>query len=694
MSASCFFCKGLDLSFYRTGNGTVPPHIDLGTIYNLSYRPDCPVCGIVLGFIKSDKAGAGIDKQHQGHIVLRPWEMGIEIYYEFERGLNHRPHLLVGELSVHPKDLASSDNETGGRMVSGPLLKSFLRSCETRHGTSCVNVAREVGDQIDRRSVTLLLIDVERHCLVSFDSSLECRYIALSYVWGGANSLQTTRQNLFSLMQRDSLRNAGDQLARVISDAMTVVSMMGERYLWVDSLCIVQDDSDWKHLQISQMDLIYSQSILTIVASSSTNANDGLPGVNQTRRFPTTIYVQNVVIRRPTSYDASSLKKTVYETRGWTLQEKVLSRRCLFFSQEQVLFRCNAGIHPENEAEPLIKLTASAPIERVNSVNPFSRLTRITHGKIKDTVPWSTAFFNYTFLVNDYTRRQLSFPSDILIAFEGLGSVFSSRSGGRFFCGHPERYFDQSLLWIPVKGIHFVRRTSPISTTHSEQIQAPSWSWPGWEGRVNNLLTASTLYEGYHESIPLFEVHSPDGITVVRRHRVVGALPVEDETIYTQSNQSRLLSGNASALLSFPTHVLVFSAPALDSKLFERDPVPKKFESTSPWTFWLLDQSSCRCGILYDPVPIVENQQQKFGYIAISNTNKFPENRYGGFTDPEHTRQIDPKFARPFKGVNVLLVEWKQDDNGFEWAERVSLGMIHKEAWVAGEPEERVMVLA
>lgn len=303
-----------------------------------------------MGFIKSDLAGVAIDKHHQGHIVLRPWEMGIEIYYEFEKELSHRPPLLVRELSVHPKDPASSDDETSGRMVSGPLLKRFLRSCETRHGTSCANVTGQVGDQKsdgDRRSVTLLLIDVEKHCLVSFDSSLEYRYIALSYVWGGANSLTTTRANLFSLMQHNSLEKAGDQLATVVRDAMIVVSVMGERYLWVDSLCIVQDDLDWKHLQISQMDLIYSQSILTIVASSSTNANDGLPGINKTPRFPTAIRVQDVVIRRPTSYDDSSLRKTVYETRGWTLQEKVLSRRCLFFSQEQVLFRCNVVITPK-----------------------------------------------------------------------------------------------------------------------------------------------------------------------------------------------------------------------------------------------------------------------------------------------------------------------------------------------------------
>lgn len=56
-------------------------------------------------------------------------------------------------------------------------------------------------------------------------------------------------------------------------------------------------------------------------------------------------------------------------------------------------------------------------------------------------------------------------------------------------------------------------------------------------------------------------------------------------------------------------------------------------------------------------------------------------------------RKIDSKYTTSFLGVNVLFVEWKQDSNGFEWAERVSLGMIHKDAWRAAEPEERVVVL-
>ncbi len=240
--------------------------------------------------------------------------MGIEIYYDGEETSGDiskaasRHVLLLGELSVRPKGTSSSlPDEPGGRGISGPLLKRFLCSCESSHGTFCNNASRQTSD---RKSVTLLLVDVEKHCLVSFDTNLECHYVALSYVWGGVLMLHTTRENLFTLMQQNSLKRLENQLPKVARDAMAVVSMMGERYLWTDNLCIVQDDPAWKHLQISQMDLIYSHAILTIVALSGTNANEGLPGVAPDFRFPTAAHLQGVTIT-----SLHLISKTLWQTQ-------------------------------------------------------------------------------------------------------------------------------------------------------------------------------------------------------------------------------------------------------------------------------------------------------------------------------------------------------------------------------------------
>jgi hypothetical protein len=719
MSASCDSCKSLDFSFYQTSYGKVPPQVDLGVLDNLSQRGDCPICGLVLGFLGSDHVLAKVPKSSQGHILLKPWEMGIEIYYGSEEtgGTIKKPDIcLLGELSVFPKINSSLyDDEPGGRKVSASLLKRFLHSCETRHGTLCSDARGPVSD---RRSVTLLLLDVEKQCIVSFDSSLECRYVALSYVWGGVKTLQTTRENLFTLMQQNSLIKFGDQLPNVIRDAMLVVAMIGERFLWIDSLCIVQDDPNWKHLQISQMDLIYSHSILTIVAVFGTNANHGLPGINQTLRVPTAAYVQDAVIARPTSYMVNSLTNTVYETRAWTLQEKALSKRCLFFSPEQVFFRCNAGIHQENVEEPLIKLTASASVARANSVNPLSRFTSTSNGtRDKRALLWSNTFHHYTFLLNDYTGRQLSFPSDILLAFEGLGAMFSSISGGKFLCGLPESVFDHSLLWMHARGINFTRRSSAIDIGHSKNLRAPSWSWCGWVGRVENILSTKNSLEMLRNFIQVFEVYSPDGIIPVRRLTSIGEVEMHEGGAGStpRSWESRLLRGNACEMMPFRTHLLVFSTPSLESNLFNLEPIPKKY-ATIPWESWLLDQRGRRCGVLWETIPeLTQAQQQNFGFVALSYSKweNCSGNRHemgGGwdiFNIDAKAYSVSPGSipvsaavaARSvssdiFEGVNVLFVEWKRNENGCEWAERVSLGIIHEDAWIASKPQERMVKLA
>ena len=118
--------------------------------------------------------------------------------------------------------------------------------------------------------------------LVDADSS--CRYLALSYLWGKAKTFETTKSNLHDLKQDSSLIRFKNQIPRVINDAILLTSKLEERFLWVDALCIVQDDVDVKQTQISQMDMIYDQAVLTIVALSGKDANASLPGIAEGSR--------------------------------------------------------------------------------------------------------------------------------------------------------------------------------------------------------------------------------------------------------------------------------------------------------------------------------------------------------------------------------------------------------------------------
>jgi hypothetical protein len=126
-------------------------------------------------------------------------------------------------------------------------------------------------------------------------------------------------------------------LTPLVKDAMHVVKGIGERYLWVDSLCIVQDDSSEKHRLIQQMDVIYHNSLATIVALAGVDAVSPLAGV---RDYSRQGHVEiapglSIVIESEGLHDA--IGGTVYETHAWTFQEMILSRRRIFFARDQSL---------------------------------------------------------------------------------------------------------------------------------------------------------------------------------------------------------------------------------------------------------------------------------------------------------------------------------------------------------------------
>jgi hypothetical protein len=121
----------------------------------------------------------------------------------------------------------------------------------------------------------VLLINVEDGCLVAPQSMLT--YIALSYVWGKVQPFQTTRENVQILRKPKALYAARirSRIPRTFQDAMRLTRSLGQRYLWVDALCIVQDAAD-KQNQLDRMGQIYQGATLTIVAAQGQDAGAGI----------------------------------------------------------------------------------------------------------------------------------------------------------------------------------------------------------------------------------------------------------------------------------------------------------------------------------------------------------------------------------------------------------------------------------
>jgi hypothetical protein len=331
------------------------------------------------------------------------------------------------------------------------LLSSWLQNCE--------DCTKDTVDDSLKLPSTFRLIDVEEQCLVTAPKRPE--YAILSYVWGRLerNYLRTLQGNLYSLEEKGGLVTSNTSLPKTISDAMILVRALGQRYLWVDSICIVQDDDKDKLAQISSMTAIYSLASFTIVAAIGQDADAGLPGSPVTPRAikqaSADIQGMTIVNRFPDINHA--LDAAFWNTRAWTFQERVLSERLLVFGPRQVYYRCRHKRLREDSVE--------SPVE--DGQRPDSH-------QIDGP---ESSWVQYALAVTNYSTRNLSFQSDGLRAFSGIIGYFQSRCKVEFTFGLPIICLDLALLW-------HARR--PLRRRENEPglPPFPSYSWVGWIGPV------------------------------------------------------------------------------------------------------------------------------------------------------------------------------------------------------------------
>lgn len=176
-------------------------------------------------------------------------------------------------VELQPKPFRCSYPQADRDYIDPILFRSWREQCDKHHGTEgCLKMI------IGRNISPCWLIDVEKMFLVSGSGHIE-DYVALSYAWGQITMLTTTSKNLGLLQEKATLKRLSGDIPRTIRHAMDVVAMLGERYLWVDSLCIVQDDKDSLHCQLGNMAPIYENTALTIIAADGNDADFGIRGL-------------------------------------------------------------------------------------------------------------------------------------------------------------------------------------------------------------------------------------------------------------------------------------------------------------------------------------------------------------------------------------------------------------------------------
>ncbi|KAK0638916.1 heterokaryon incompatibility protein-domain-containing protein [Cercophora newfieldiana] len=369
------------------------------------------------------------------------------------------------------------------------LLREWVRECDQSH-----ECKRPTGANYwPTRVIFVGDPDPDKLVLVEKRGTGE-DYVTLSHCWG----VQTEETRRFCTTQDNYQRRlqgfSYNDLPKTFQDAVRVTRELGKQHLWIDSLCIIQQNQeDWKK-EAGQMENVFASAYCTIAATSASGCRDGFlkPDLDSQH-----IEIQGIP-GRP-AY-VSDFDKDVGEgplsTRAWVLQERVLSRRTIHFSAEQTYWECGSGVRCEN----FTKL--ECPPGRhyfVLDANFPTRLRTAGHDRTVD-------FIKYLF--KKYSRCGITFESDRDVAISGLverigASLETGARYGIFTC-----FLADLLLWKRSDGemadrIEYSGRT------------VPSWSWMAYSRGID-FISDPTLVVPPHTDL-CFHNNKPALIVKVRQ---------------------------------------------------------------------------------------------------------------------------------------------------------------------------------
>lgn len=575
-------------------------------------------------------------------------------------------------------------------------IRAWLNFCDLSHGGKCHHLPEH---QRIRPCRNLHLIDVQRGCLVQLPGTT--KYFALSYVWGQLQNILQTQKGTLEHMEREaSISTETPNLPEPVRDAMRLLHGLGERYLWVDRLCIIQDDDENKNFHISNMDSIYFNAYCTIVAADGRDAKSGLPGVglgSQPRNF----HQQFVRFTKSTlQSDKGRLTRVgPHASRAWTFQEMFLSRRCIIFSNNTVYWNCQQSLWRED--------ICGDPEGGLG----FPNAHHYTMGfkAWPDTNQWAS-------LVGEYCRRDMTYQEDAHAAFTGIEKVLERTFPAGFLYGLPEFFFDYAILWNPGR----VLKRRMVPSGHEDVCyKFPSWSWLGWEGP--NLLNFQSAGSGFatdrdpnslfysptevNNLVEWFQLGPTGQRRVVRNdyHKWRSAareesVTPEGWTVHTDKRERYHTKELAPGVF--------FAFPMPEVFEYGSEPNSKQFpvlQFRSSRAFFSIAESIVNFYQSNMAVLLVDEKRHWAGYLALNrahneevpvgqiceliaiSTGRSRRCESGGWSAGFHEMRSPqcPQFDEMYEFYNVLWIKWEG-----EYAVREALGRVEKSVWEKQDLEE------
>jgi len=326
-------------------------------------------------------------------------------------------------------------------------------------------------------------------------------YLTLSHCWGKTNILRLMKHTLVDFQREIPM----SELTRTFRDAFRITEDLGFHYIWIDSLCIIQDsDEDWK-VESAAMGDIYAHGELNIAAAA---AEDGRAGciIDRDQRklaplhidipkrplhktlkagfsdFKTAGAVATIKPGRYCCVDSQLWQRDIVRSplgrRGWVCQERLLAKRILYFGQRQLFFECAMWQYCE-QYPVLLPGQLGVGASRIKARSPAALnliIDRLPRELQQDTRARDrAALTSWCEMIHAYSGLDLTYGTDKLVAASGVARYVKEKIESQYLAGLWRRDLLEQLLWYNPRQVALLR---------PEQYQAPTWSWASVKGQV------------------------------------------------------------------------------------------------------------------------------------------------------------------------------------------------------------------
>jgi hypothetical protein len=393
------------------------------------------------------------------------------------------------------------------------LLKTWITNCMENHENCSKNVTPDI--------LPTRLLDISEPTVIRLvdtqDAGITEPYITLSHCWGKSrNHLTLTSENRYRLQQGIPV----SELPLTFREAAHVTRYLGYKYIWIDSLCIIQSGEeaaeDWAR-EVRMMASVYSNCVLNLAASDAQNSSEGMFRQRDPNAVsPLCIDIPTAVLMRERGLHwrvsaesrphvlitSESLERGIghfsLDTRAWVCQERLLSVRTAHFARNQIFWECQSrpfaseSVPCSIDSEHTLVQTHGEvfaidpakpnehPIEDIEATSmpllASPSITWMAHDRIAQTQRW----FN---ILTNYTTRNLTRATDKLPAIGAVAQRIGEALNDQYALGCFRSHLPYALLWQGGNG--FINSSKSSKLGGQMTYIAPSWSWASTTQPIN-----------------------------------------------------------------------------------------------------------------------------------------------------------------------------------------------------------------